>query len=201
MRTTDFSRAALALILVSLAASAAVPGAFAQTAPGSGLTAAESSALRLNTLLFDATVPSTPYLGENFSVSVQLTNVSNESIPVIVQVSTPPATLYVTPHVHTDLIPPGAQVTEIFWIVAIQTTHTAQNVTANVWVWFQSSMPSPVLVTKYTAYVHTITPSPLAPYVGGALVLVAVAAGAAVLFRKRLSVYLGRLSQRLRSRP
>ncbi len=178
---------AIAWVALFLIVSQFVPSASSQSAgASSGLTPTEASALHLNERLFEATVPNVVYLGENFSVSIQLTNTSNESIPAIVELSTPIDTLYVSPLIHRENIAPGAQVTEVFWVVAIQTADLSKDVTVKVWVWFQQRMAAPELVIQSTTKVFSVQSSPLAPYVMiaiGVIVASAVLIAAALLRR------------------
>jgi hypothetical protein len=186
--------AALAIALLSLLLSQSVPVASAQSTGSTGLTPEEANSIRMNSFLFEATVPNAVYVGENFSVSLLLTNVSNESIPVVVELSTPVDMLYVTPHVHRDSIKPGAAITEIFWMVPIQPTNHAQNVTARVYIWFQDRMAAPALVIQTTTFVFSIAPSPLAPYVAAAIVLVVLAAGASLILLAKWKVVRRRMA-------
>ncbi|MDG6902902.1 MAG: hypothetical protein JRM80_13215 [Nitrososphaerota archaeon] len=163
-------------VAVLLVATAFLPAASAQVSSGSsGLTPTQAHSLRINSRFFVSTVPAGVWVGENFSVHVQITNVSNQSIPAITEVSTPPTLLYVVPHVIKGSIAPGATVDDVFWVVPLQQTNQPQNVTAKVWIWFADNMTSPALVSQTSATVLGVGPSPLAPYL--ALGVAAVAAG------------------------
>jgi hypothetical protein len=152
-----------------------------------GLTLTEKNALTIDSALFDASVPSYAYVGENFSVKMRVINHSNETLPIILGVSAPVDVLYVSPLlVHKD-IPPGGALTQTFWVVAIQPNGAGRTtMTGKVWIWFYDRMDTPALVSQTTAQVFGIRPSPLVgTEVAVAVVVIAVAAGSVLLWRRR----------------
>jgi len=182
--------AVLLALLVLWSAHTGFVVAASSSAGTGGLTPTERSAIMVDVSLYHATVPSYAYLGQNFTVKLEVSNTSNESLPLILELSAPVDMLYVSPLIFHQTIPAGSHQTFNFSVVAIQTASQGSfPVTAKIWIWFIDRMSTPELVSQTTTQIYGIGPSPVARIIVPVLLLtVAAVILVFVVIRRRAKV-------------
>lgn len=183
-------RAALAIVLATLLLATA-PGLRPPPAAAASSSPAVDLALRslhIDTQAFQASIPTNPVVGRNYTLALMISNASNESIPIVIGVHTTLGAVSVQPLEAQAVIGPGKSMEGNFSMVPFAATSQGPvNVTASVFVWFVNLMPRPQLAVSVSALIFTIQPYPYAPVIEAAAAAALVLGAAAVLVHLRRS--------------
>ncbi len=150
-----------------------------------------TSDLSINKALFLATVPSYAVLGHNYTVLVQVANISNESVPIILRIDGPIGTIYTFPVYLQVVLAPNSQTLENFTLIAFNTVKGLMNITATMWVWYVNKMDRPVVAQQVSTVINGVTYSSQAQMAEVVVTVVAVGSVIAAIY----------VVQRRRGRP
>jgi hypothetical protein len=121
--------------------------------------------------LFVSTVPSYAILGHNYTVLVDVTNTSNQSIPITLRVDAPIDIVYTYPVYLQVVVGAYSTLDNNFTLMAFNTTPALLNVTVTMWIWFTNQMPRPVVAQQLSTVIAGVVHSHQSQ---DALILVAV---------------------------
>jgi hypothetical protein len=147
-----------------------------------------TSDLSFNDALFVSTVPSYPVLGHNYTVKLQVTNISNESVPIVLRLDAPIEVVFTSPIYLNVEVGPSSQTTFNFTLVAYAVQRGPLNVTATMWVWYINQMNRPVIAQQISTSINGVNYSPQSREAELLLAVVAVLAvlgGGYALMKRR----------------